>query len=264
MAHGLGGGGYNSYLPCINYLAQNGYYVFAYDATGNDNSEGKGVGGLPQGISDLSSAIDFISAEDEYSGLPIVLFGHSWGGYSVTNVLKYHPEVKAAVSISGFDSSYDLLYSQGISAAGKAAEAVLPFMKLIERIKYPEYSDCSALDSFENSTAAVMVIHSEDDKTVPKKYGYDKWFERYGNDPRFTFISYTDRGHSEIYYSREAVKYTADFNNTYQKWADSLPNKVTDEEHADYVNKNLDREIWRNVIDTELFERIVEFYDNNI
>ncbi|WP_370631506.1 serine aminopeptidase domain-containing protein [Peptoniphilus sp. KCTC 25270] len=48
IAHGFGGGGHNSYLDCINYFAQNGYYVFAYDATGNDESEGEGVRGFPQ------------------------------------------------------------------------------------------------------------------------------------------------------------------------------------------------------------------------
>ncbi len=28
IAHGFGGGGYNSYLDCINYFAQHGYYIF--------------------------------------------------------------------------------------------------------------------------------------------------------------------------------------------------------------------------------------------
>lgn len=36
MAHGFGGGGHNSYMDCANYFARHGYYVFAYDATGND------------------------------------------------------------------------------------------------------------------------------------------------------------------------------------------------------------------------------------
>ena len=47
IAHGYGGG-HNSYMDCANYFAQHGYYVFAYDATGNDASEGDGVGGFPQ------------------------------------------------------------------------------------------------------------------------------------------------------------------------------------------------------------------------
>lgn len=42
IAHGFGAG-HNSYMDCANFFAQNGYYVFAYDATGNDKSEGDGV-----------------------------------------------------------------------------------------------------------------------------------------------------------------------------------------------------------------------------
>lgn len=38
-------------MDCANYFAKNGYYVFAYDATGSGKSDG--VGGVPQGVIDL-------------------------------------------------------------------------------------------------------------------------------------------------------------------------------------------------------------------
>ena len=47
IAHGFGAG-HNSYMDCADYFAKHGYYVFGYDATGNDESEGEGVGGVPQ------------------------------------------------------------------------------------------------------------------------------------------------------------------------------------------------------------------------
>ena len=59
LAHGFGAG-HNSYMDCANFFAQRGYYVFAYDATGNDESEGEGVGGIPQGVADLDHAISFV------------------------------------------------------------------------------------------------------------------------------------------------------------------------------------------------------------
>ena len=76
LAHGFGGGGHNSYMDCANYFARHGYYAFAYDATGNDESEGEGVGGLPQGVVDLDYAISFIEGSKDFGNLPIVLFGH--------------------------------------------------------------------------------------------------------------------------------------------------------------------------------------------
>ena len=59
IAHGLGGG-QCSYMNISDYFASNGYWVFAYDATGNNESEGDAVGGLPQGIIDLDYALRFV------------------------------------------------------------------------------------------------------------------------------------------------------------------------------------------------------------
>ena len=97
FAHGLGAGGQTGYMDIFNYLTMNGYYVFAYDATGNDESEGDVIGGLPQGVIDLDHAIDYAYTIDEISDLPFVLMGYSWGAFSVTNVLNYHPEVKVCI-----------------------------------------------------------------------------------------------------------------------------------------------------------------------
>ena len=64
IAHGLGGGGHNSYMDVANFFTLNGYVVFAYDATGNDESEGSSVKGLPQGLIDLDYAIQVIDIEN--------------------------------------------------------------------------------------------------------------------------------------------------------------------------------------------------------
>ena len=101
IAHGFGGGGHNTYMDCADFFAANGFAVFAYDATGNDESPGKG-GGLPRGTVDLEHAIAFVESCEDFKDLPVVLFGHSWGGYSACSVLTYRPEVKAVVSVAGF------------------------------------------------------------------------------------------------------------------------------------------------------------------
>lgn len=79
FAHCLGGGGQIVYLEIFNYLTKNGYYIFAYDATANDESEGKVVGGLPQGIIDLDYAIHFTKTINQLKDLPLMLMGFSWG-----------------------------------------------------------------------------------------------------------------------------------------------------------------------------------------
>lgn len=196
LAHGYGAGGHNSYMPSINYFAQNGYYVFAYDATGNDESGGNGIGGVPQGVIDLNYAINFVENSGDFPVLPIGLFGHSWGGYSVSNVLTYHPEIEAVIECSGPNSSSDLVEGGGTKVIGPVVKVLMPVIKIYERTKYGEYATNSALDGFASTEAEIMVVHSSDDNIVPIEYGYDIYYEVYKDDPRFTFVRLEGKGHN--------------------------------------------------------------------
>ncbi|MBQ7965204.1 MAG: alpha/beta fold hydrolase [Ruminococcus sp.] len=269
IAHGFGSGGHNSYMDVANYFASNGYYVFAYDATGNDESEGDGVGGMPQGVIDLEHAIDFIKQLKDYNNLPIVLFGHSWGGYSVSSVLSYHPDVKAVIECSGFESSAGMFESEGKKVAGDGIYVIMPFVKLHEFIKYGKYASNTATDGFSTSDAAVMIYHSEDDTIVPPEYGYDIFYELYRDDPRFRFIHPDNRGHNYVYHD---MTYINEFNAEFDEWLKTLDydynaenNKerfIADKEN--YINENLDRKRWSNMLDAELFEQFLEFYNASI
>ena len=268
MAHGFGGGGHNSYMDCANYFAHHGYCVFAYDATGNDESEGDGVGGLPQGVIDLDYAIRFVEKSGRFPDLPIALFGHSWGGYSVCSVLTYHPEVKAVIACSGFNASSDMFEAEGKRQAGDGIYVMMPFVKLHERLKYGQYAANTAMDGFAESDAAVMIVHSLDDEVVPPEYGCDIYSEKYGEDPRFRFLFPEDKGHNCL----NDETYEDAFDAEFDRWLETLDyehdapenRERFSEEKADYIHRNLDREKWSNSLDLELFEDFVEFYDENM
>ena len=229
MAHGFGGGGHNSYMDCANYFARQGYYVFAYDATGNDESQGEGVGGLPQGVIDLDYAITFVEESGNFPNLPIVLFGHSWGGYSVCSVLTYHPEVKAVIACSGFNASSDLFEAEGKRQIGDGIYLMLPFVKLHERMKYGGYASNTAMDGFSKSNAAVLVVHSFDDEVVPVEYGYEIYYEKYKDDSRFRFLSFENEGHN--YFNDDT--YREEFNAEFDKWLETLDYDYTSMEFSD-------------------------------
>ena len=268
IAHGFGDGGHNSYMDCANYFAQHGYYVFAYDATGTDRSEGDGVGGVPQGVIDLNYAISYVETKDDLSGLPVVLFGHSWGGYSVCSVLTYHPEVKAVIECSGFNSSSDMFESGGKSQAGSLIYAMTPFVKTYERVKYGNYADNTSMDGFASSDALVMVVHSADDAVIGIEYGYDKFYEKYGDDSRFTFIRFEDRGHNALLNNPEDT-YKDEFNAEFNNWLETLDYDYKAEENkerfiedkSDYIMENLDHVRWSSRLDEELFARFLNFYN---
>ena len=268
IAHGFGGGGHNSYMDVCNYFAANGFTVFAYDATGNDNSEGEAVNGLPQGVIDLRYAIDYVKSLDGSADCDILLLGHSWGGYSVTNVLTYHPDVKAVVSFAGFDKSTDLIYSQGKDMAGDAVDMVMPFMNIHEALTFGEYAKNTASKAFEATQTKVMVLHSSDDTTVPMEYGYDIWYEKYKNDSRFTFIPFTDKGHSAIMQSEEAREYQKEFQAKGEAWKEALGYDTEAEENkerykedlAKFYEENFDKQAYGYMLDYEIFDNILKFY----
>ena len=266
IAHGFGGGGHNSYMNCANYFAHNGFLVFAYDATGNDESEGEGVGGIPQGVIDLDHAVSFVEDSGNFPELPIGLFGHSWGAYSVSSVLTRHPEVKAVIAVSGCNRSSDVFESGGKDQAGDLIYTMTPFIRLYERIKYGDYAAKTAMDGFAAGDAAIMILHSADDNVLGIEYGLDLYYKTYKDDPRFTFMRFEDRGHNHIYDDRA---YIDEYNAAFDQWLKTLDydyNAAENKEQfiadkAAYTRQHLD---WEKMPDSALFAEFLDFYNKNM
>ncbi len=196
FAHGLGGGGQTGYMDIFDYFCSQGYLVFAYDATANDESEGEEIGGLPQGFIDLDYAITYAEALPEAADLPTVLMGYSWGGLSVANALNTHPDVEAVASLAGWNKSMDMIEYRGCQMVGPMGKVLLPFVSAYEFVTYGgKYAFSSAMKGFENSDCEVFVVHGELDDTIPIEYGHDTYIKEYADDDRFTFKTYADRDH---------------------------------------------------------------------
>lgn len=269
MAHGFGGGGHNSYMDLANYFAQNNFYVFAYDATGNDESEGKYVGSLLQGVVDLDHAISFLEGNDAFPELPIVLWGHSWGAYSVSNVITYHPEVKAVIECAGWNKGSDIFRTQGQEIAGNAIWFFMPFIQIHEFVHYGKYSTNSALKGLKKSDAAFMAVHSSDDDTVIEEIGYSIYYDKFKDDPRFAFMHFNDRGHNYLFNKRD---YNDELNAQFDQWLKTLDYDYKSEENKEryttdrfnYLMENIDRKRWADRLDTEVASQFVDFYNRSL
>lgn len=205
FAHGMGAGGQQGYLDIFDILVRGGYAVFAYDATANDESEGDVLGGLPQGYIDLDYAISYVKALPAAADLPILLMGYSWGGLSVANVLNYHPDVAAVVSLAGWNKSMNLIDYRGQQMVGILAKALLPFATVHELEMYGKYAFSTGVRGFENSDCEVMIVHGALDDTIPTKYGYDLYEKKFGEEDRFTFKYYEDRDHDVLHVEEDVL-----------------------------------------------------------
>lgn len=262
LAHGFGGGGHRSYMNIADYFASNGFAVFAYDATGNDESEGEAVGGLPQGVIDLDYALRFVKSEPEFAGLPIVLWGHSWGGYSVGSVLKLHPDVKAAVIVAGFNESLDMLEFEGRNIAGDAIDFILPYFEEHEQETFGDYATMSILDSLDATEASVMILHSANDDMIPVELSFDRYYEKYKDDDRFTFIRFEDRGHNYLFCSEARRQYVEAYNVEAEAYAETV-GEITEEMRAAYYEEHFDKYKGYE-LDSQLMAQMLDLYNSSI
>lgn len=259
LAHGMGAG-HRSYLNIVDYFTNNGYAVFAYDATGNDESEGEAMGGLPQGVIDLDHALRYVKAHPAFDGLPLMLWGHSWGGYSAGSVMKLHPDVKAAVIVAGFNASLDMLETEGRNIAGNAIDFVLPFFEQYENETFGEYASMSVLDSLHHTRASVLFIHSADDEMIPIEISFDRFYEEFSGNDRFSFIRYEDRGHSYVFLSPERKTYINAYNADANAYEESV-GKLTADMVAAYHENNFDMHRGYPV-DEALMQQMLALYDS--
>lgn len=242
VSHGLGHGGHNSYMPFVNEFASNGYYVFTYDTRGNDNSQGITLKGLPQGIISLSYAIEHLAEIEEYKNLPVMLFGHSWGAFSVGNVLNVHPEVSAAVIVAGFNESEDVMLNFSGKVFGPLADGLMTYVDLYEKLKFgKQVAKFSAINGMKNTNALIMITHSKDDKIVPYRFGYAKFYKEFKENERFTFISHEKRGHTGILYAPEAKKYEEEFENEYKAYLKRTGRKNNEKTKSEYTKFHFDK-----------------------
>lgn len=260
ICHGFGGGGCNQYMDSAYVFVKNGYYTFMFDATGCDLSEGNGTGGFPQFTLDLNAAIDYVKSNDRFGGLPVMLLGHSMGGFAALSVLNLRSDIAAVAALSAFCESADMIALEGEAKAGKISLIFMPYVRLFELVKFGGAAAGTAITGLRKTDCPVMIVHSEDDKTVPIRVGYDKLINEFGGDERFTFIKYKDKGHDFIDHSDEAIEYIGRFNEAYAAWFnETSPDSAA---CAEYIRENLDRSVWNDLLDEELYRRILEMFNS--
>ena len=258
FAHGYGNG-FHRYLEIINYLAENGFYVFAYDCTSFDESEGEGIKGFPQGVIDLANAIEFIKRTHGYEDEDIILVGHSWGAYSVGAVINRYPHISKVVAMAGFNYAVDLVREHGAQWAGQLIEEQVPIMKEYEKRHFGEYADYTVLSAIRNSTTKFFFIHSKDDETVPIKIGLNLYKKEYPNNKRLKFKILLDRTHI-CYNTVEGNNYFNNLKLEYEKNLKPFEDKILSfEEKKHLLNLIVDKNKYLNMLDYSLMKEIVAF-----
>ena len=253
FVHGMGAG-HLSYTTEINTFTKNGYKVLAYDNTGTCMSEGKSLNGFYQAVYDLDSCLKFVENDDELSKYDVNLVGHSWGAYTVCNVLDYNHKIKKVVAISG-PNSFTKLMESFLGVFGKLLK---PFISFWTFIKFG-FNGLKSIDTIlKNVDTEVLILHGDIDKTVKLECSIAKNINKKCKKDNMNVIIYKDKYHN-VYQTRESEKY---LNNVFDKIG-KLPKEYKGKE-LDDKQKELYSSIDYKLIteeDSEVMKDILNFLD---
>ena len=246
--HGMGNG-HRAYMREIETLCKAGFLVYSYDHTGCMASGGKHIGGFAQSLADLDDCIKALKQEAQLTGRALSVVGHSWGGFSTMNIGAIHPEITHIVSMSGFVS-----VERVVKHLLGPLKAYAPAVVAVEQRENPRHSRYNALESLEKTKAKVLLIYSEDDKTVLKKEHYDPLYIKFCDCDRVKLLLVNGKNHNPNY-EAEAVKYKDDFFAQYTK-ALKKGKLKTPEAQAEFMGRfdwrfmtNQDMAVWNAVFE---------------
>ena len=261
ISHGIGGGGDNYLAETLRFVNA-GFEVIAFNNTGTYDSEGEGTMSLTQSYLDLDAALDFVENDGRFKDMPIYLYGHSWGGYAVSVVLREDHDITAAVSVSGYDNPLVMIREWTENSMGfLPAELLTPYIGVYNFFKYGTKSNLSASKVISSTDTPIMIVHGRGDMTI--SYGRASIISHQGEitNPYAIFITRDKLGqddHNTLFMSQDAVTYMIRTNQERKEleaqYGSPLPNEVSSEFYA-----NIDRERI-NRLDDDFMQTVINFF----
>lgn len=265
VSHGMGGGAENYFSESM-YFVEHGYQVFCYDNTGCYQSEGKNAVGLPQSVIDLDAALDYIESQERFSGLPIYLFGHSWGAYAVTSIFNYKGhDIAASVSVAGFNNPATMVIEWCNDMIGKPLTFLLrPYLYIYQKLIFGDVFSYTAVSGINSTDTPVMLIHGDADTTILIDGAATVACMDEITNPNVERVVWTKEGrngHSNLFSSDDAIAYLEALNvehrALYQEYNEEIPYEV-DKAFYDKIDKAKVSDLA-----DDFMGMILEFYEKN-
>lgn len=243
FCHGMGPG-HTAYLAEIELLARRGYKVLTLDYAGCGESGGIYLGSLNKPTRDVVELLNHLKLDK-----PIVLIGHSLGGYTALNTLCLRKDITKAIAISPIVQIEPLL--QLNTKSKFITKQLMKYEKKVDgevfEISIPEY--------LKTTTDDVFVIQSSDDQMVPYNMSL-KVIEQIDN-PHIKTKRYENRKHNPNY-TDNAVAY---MNDVFGRYYALINEKkiTTDEDKIAYFKDVSLAKLTEQ--DEQLFDEIVDFIE---
>lgn len=239
IAHGMHSYG-DRYLAISEYFVNKGWNVITYDMTGTGDSEGSYTKGLSQMKIDLISAIDYVENEKSLCEYPIVLWGHSMGGYAVATALEERPEIAGAITISSFNTPTDIMQADSSKYVGILSTISYPFMWLQNELLFGKDANVDASDVLSHTNVPTLVVYGDSDDTVPLElslFSHKEEIEAENKNISFYLIDEEFRSeHSTLWLEKDSAEYTLKIFSERDAIEDEYDGNVPDNVYNDFIN----------------------------
>lgn len=256
FSHGMGGP-HLAYIKEIQFFAKLGFLVIGYDNTGHGESQGHMIYGFQQGIIDLNYLLDYLKTRKDLENYPIILCGHSWGAYSVSNANL--EDVSMVISLSSFNHPGNLLT--------KMVKRIIrfPFTFLEEYFTHYEkkrFGNCKeTLISLKESKIPFLIIHGKNDELVSVDDSFYLYKVKLSAKENINFYLVEDRFHRPLI-TEEAALYDYQVNIN-QKKLSNIKEKNKLEIAKKEFFENLDYELMTQ-FDEKILKIIEDFICENL
>ena len=195
LCHGYGMS-LNDYLPECEYFCRAGYAVLAFDGSGVGVSDGI-LYGLPQHILGMQACLDYVNSEEALARLPLLLYGHSWGGCAAdcVSALGQYP-IRGIISASAFQVSTAGIGPYLERHWGKLAGLMLLGVRLFQRMRFGTLAKVTAVEGLRKTAAPVLILQSDDDGIIHYRDNFEVLYAAFREDPRKTFLPLTGHNHN--------------------------------------------------------------------
>lgn len=264
LSHGMGGGA-EGYMAETLYFVEHGYQVFGFDNTGCYRSEGKNCVGLSQSVIDLDAALSYIEGESRFEGLPILLYGHSWGGYAVTAIFNYDHDIAASVGVAGFNKPMDMILEWTKNMMGNFAYIEYPYIYLYQKILFGKNANSSAVDGINHTDTPILIVHGNQDTVV----GYTgAGIIAYSDTITNPNVQYKicdaekQNGHNNLFMSLAAITYCNKIDQEYEKLHEQYGGNIPEKAEAEFY-AGIDK-CQTSELDSNFMQDILTFYESVI
>ena len=236
------GPGHASYMREIETLAKRGYKVLTLDYTGCGESKGPYLGSLNTPTRDTIELLNLLNLDK-----PIIVMGHSLGGFTALKVAYLRKEITKAVVMSPIITIRPMIFNASKS------KFITHFVLKYERKVGKEIDKIDLISYLKTTEDNILFIQSADDPMVPYETSL-KVAEECGN-PSVETIRFENKKHNPNY-TLEVVQY---MNEVFGAFNRRVMDKAiaTDEERIAYFkNVSIQRLTEQ---DQNLFSQIEDF-----